>query len=256
MGRGGGGGAGGFRTGSAQTVVPGQNLQITVGAGGAGIPLTGGTIGIGGGDSSIVSLTGNPISIISSGGGYGGSYPDNAGGAGGSGGGATGSGAGGAGNDPAVSDNPSPITGQGFAGGGTPLGGAPRESGGGGGGASAAGGGGNATDGYGAHGGNGRESSISGVSTFYAGGGGGAGDPFANRGGLGGGGNGTGGTGAPAPFNSDSPTHGPYGPVSYRNVGRPGEQSKGGGGGGGTYPFTTVSGSGGSGIVILKFTKT
>ena len=92
---------------------------------------------------------------------------------------------------------------------------------------------------------------MTGVSTTYAGGGGGCGDPFANRGGLGGGGNGTGGpdtspVNCPTPFNSNHPSH--------SNIGLPGEDNTGGGGGGGSFPATSLSGLGGSGIVVIKIT--
>ena len=242
MGRGGGGGAGGFRVGSGLSIVPGSTYTITVGAGGAGISPSGGAIGKPGTSSS---FTGDGINISSNGGGHGGCWPNARGGTGGSGGGGGGpAGAAGPGNLPKVLDNPSPITAQGFDGGVGQAG--PRDSGGGGGGAGGVGGDGNAANGFAAHGGNGRAFDITGVSTFYAGGGGGCGDPFGNRGGLGGGGNGTGGTGAPTPFNSNHPSH--------PNIGLPGGDNTGGGGGGGSYPFTSLSGLGGSGVVIIKLT--
>lgn len=75
------------------------------------------------------------------------------------------------------------------------------------------------------NGGIGATSSISGVLTYYGGGGGGGNNP-SGTGGLGGG--------------------GPFGGVA-------GTTNTGGGGGGSSYSPATPSGSGGSGIVILKY---
>ena len=178
-------------------------------------------------------LSGNVFdTITSNGGGFGNGYatPGSSGGTGGSGGGGHGriggpAGTGGAGNTPSV--NPS----QGNNGG---SGTTSEGQGGGGGGASLVGGDATASPGgNGGAGGAGIASTISGASAGYAGGGGGA--TFggtAGAGGLGGGG------------------------AGGKNVaGTAGTTNSGGGGGGGNYsPSLDYSGgSGGSGIVILKW---
>lgn len=91
------------------------------------------------------------------------------------------------------------------------------------------------TEQNGTAGGNGIQSDISGTATYYGGGGGGA--HFTNLmgagGGLGGGGQGTGPSGV-------------SGGDGLKNSG-------GGGGGGGSFPATLEGGSGGSGVVIVRY---
>jgi hypothetical protein len=227
-----GGGAGGYREssgaasgcysasplGSGVSALPVlvQGYPITVGAGGAGGPNT--------------RNSGNPstFSTITSGaGGAGGNcnappitnlgLPGGSGG----GGGATGlggPGASGTGNTPPVSP---PQGNNGGTGGG---------SGGGGGGATVAGS--NSTSPTGSAGGAGATSSINGTPTARAGGGG-AGGP---------GGPGAGGTGGGAAGGS------PNNPGSSASA-----NTGGGGGGGGAGPACVNSGSGGSGIVIIRY---
>jgi len=230
VGHGGGGGAGGFRTGASHAVTA-QAYTITVGAGGTGGVYTG-TNPTSGGISSIVPVSGT--SIISAGGGHGGSQnaPTIAAQAGGSGGGGKTSNSGGAGNTPAIS----PITGevttvQGFAGGTAGT----ADHGGGGGGASEVG---SATVGVvGGTGGDGTANSYrlgTGVSAVtYAGGGGGASSSGTTRGAGGAGG---GGTGATYPTDTGYPTGG--------------TADTGGGGGGGR---DSAGGAGGSGIVVIRY---
>lgn len=206
----GGGGAGGMLTGSL-TVTPGSSYNITIGGGGNGAYSLSGTAASGGNSSF--------ASIVSTGGGYGGSAYSG-GGNGGSGGG-NGNGTGSVGSG---------IAGQGNN--GSNSYGINWSTGGGGGGASAA-----ATQSgvNGGNGGAGLVSSISGSSVTYAGGGGGGGDARGGAngsGGAGGGGNGsTGGGGV-------------------------GTNGLGGGAGGGGYNGSgwTNGATGGSGIVILSYT--
>jgi hypothetical protein len=184
------------------------------------------TVGGGGAGSTSNNNTGTSGSnsvfstITSAGGGGGGSRNTTPGLSGGSGGGGGGpSGTGGAGNTP----NTSPS--QGNAGGGVASGG--------GGGASAVGA--NGSDPNGGNGGNGSASSITGSSVTYAGGGGGAQAPsVASQGGTGGGGNG-----------------GAAGPLAPTN----GTTNLGGGGGAESNNNVSNGGSGGSGIVILKYSS-
>jgi hypothetical protein len=228
---GGGGGAGGLRTsygsttgggGSAESTI-GISLNtaytITIGEGGAGGPsFTRGNKGI----NSLFST------ITSEGGGYGGGIGSTEGpaGDGGSGGGA------GIGTPSAPSPLPggnaqtSPVQGYNGGAGGTY---ASPYPGGGGGGAGVIGA--NAYASGGGDGGNGLSSSITGSSVIYAGGGGGSGSHSGGTPGSGGtGGGGAGGdqaVGENATFNTGS-----------------------GGGGGGV---NNVGGSGGSGVVILRY---
>jgi len=218
----GGGGAGGYRTsisGSPLTLATNTLYAVTVGAGGSGKFLTGGT-GTSGSNSIFSTIT-------SAGGGGGASHATGSGLSGGSGGGAstTDGAAGGAGNTPSTSPS------QGNAGGSHPNG----DGAAGGGGASAAGASNSGAAGGG--GGNGTANSISGSSVTYAGGGGG-GSYSGGAGGAGGtGGGGTGGT-----YGSGGVTSG------TANLG---------GGGGGAGQITTTSGltggNGGSGIVIIRY---
>jgi len=224
--QGGGGGAGGYRNsfstetsgggGTSETELtftPGTVYTITVGAGGAGV-------GSGNGASGVASsISGSNITTITSAGGGGAGGLDANGISGGSGGG-------GAGND---NNTPNTTGGTGTANQG--FNGESRsgatQTGGGGGGAGEAGG----TDGVG-QGGDGLASSITG-SSVSRGGGGGSGIANSNTsraGGDGGGGAGGGDSNNPA------------------NVS--GTANTGGGGGGGHTGANT--GSGGSGVVILR----
>ena len=211
---GGGGGAGGLLYVSSYGVSQGTGVTVTIGAGGPGVnPGAFGDCGINGSNSVFGGLT-------AIGGGGGGSYsnPVPTGGASGGGGG------GGQNTSPGGS-----IAGQGNPGG---TGGA-GNGGGGGGGAGAVGS--NAAGANtGGNGGNGLPYSITGYSTYYAGGGGGGSQPTQsnNPGGLGGGGTGDG-----------QNQNGGAG-VAYT-----------GGGGGGTRSDNVflIGGTGGSGIVIVRY---
>ena len=219
----GGGGGGGFRTATGFAVSSGVGITVTVGGGGAGATSVSGTAGTTG-NASVFS------SISSAGGGGGGHWAGNPGLAGGSGGGGAGAdsgpGAGGAGNTPSTSPA------QGFAGGT----GANGRLAGGGGGASAAGAAGGAVASTAGAGGAGSSSSISGTSTTYAGGGGGGADGSTR----GTGGTGGGGTGGSATLSATA-----------------GTSNTGGGGGGGGNGNPNGNGfSGGSGIVIIRYTTT
>lgn len=212
---GGGGGAGGFRTsiGASTLSLTAQNYTVTVGAGGAG--RTGYNDGLKGSDSVFSTIT-------ATGGGGGGRGGDgNSGGSGGGGGGGDGTQRfGGAGNTPSTSPS------QGFNGGNGSING----GGGGGGGAGAVGG--NAPTGQGGNGGSGASSSLSGTSIVYAGGGGGA----YYTGSQGSGGSSIGGAG------------------SNSSAGGAGATNTGSGGGGYANNTTNrASGSGGSGIVIVRY---
>jgi hypothetical protein len=234
---GGAGGAGGYRESSGTasgcysvsplgTFVPALPVSVT------GYPITVGAGGNGGnpgsnGSNSIFST------ITSSGGGKGGNY-QTSGSAGGSGGGA-----GRDGSSPSTGNTPPVSPPQGQPGGGSnpPSYGVQDWNGsGGGGGAGAAGGDGvgNGSSGpaeFGGNGGNGVSSSITGSSVARAGGGGGASQSNLpaglGSGGLGGGGNG-----------------------GNCNTAQSGTANTGGGGGG--APNTTA-GSGGSGVVIIRY---
>jgi hypothetical protein len=235
---GGGGGAGGFREAKDSTIasphavsplaattgltITDQTYPITVGAGGAGgIQCGPFTTGFGGtvGNPSIFST------ITSSGGGKGG-RGNNGAGNGGSGGGA------GAINSSAGSGNTPPVS----PSQGTNGSNGASDAGGGGGGATVAAC--NATPENGADGGAGATTSISGSPTAYAGGGGGAGETTKGCGGAGGGGAGF--------------TNGSNGPGS----GVAGTANTGGGGGGAHSNSNcnpTSGGTGGSGIVVIRY---
>ena len=231
---GGGGGAGGFRESFPNPATGGlsvsaQGYPITVGAGGAGAPS--GSRGAVGSNSIFSSVT-------SAGGGEGGANTSGAGGNGGSGGGAGApSSSGGTGNTPPVSpsqgNNGSPET--------DPVG----ISGAGGGGATSTGN--DSPSRNGGPGGNGGGTSInpaagtpgpSGPLRYFSGGGAGGGGSAGGggTGGYGGGGNG----GGEGPGTSGSA----------------GTANTGGGGGGGGLTAGGVknpSGSGGSGVVIIRY---
>tara|TARA_A100001391_G_scaffold70102_1_gene44786 strand:+ start:186 stop:1529 length:1344 start_codon:yes stop_codon:yes gene_type:complete len=238
---GGGAGAGGFREnkssvdtytaspleGAADITVTAQAYPITVGAGGAGSASSKGSAG----SASIFSTT------TSAGGGEGGSRSaspktgGNGGSGGGGGGGCGGSfGPGGTGNTPPVS----PAQGTNGGSGGNNG----SHQGGGGGGAGAAGSSvGPATDGNasGGTGGNGVATSITGSPVTRAGGGGGSGRT-ATSAPPGAGGSGGGGRGEGNP-----------------NVTVQSGTANTGGGGGGTEFLCNAGGSGGSGIVVIRY---
>jgi hypothetical protein len=226
-GRGGGGGAGGFRQNFPSPAIAGlpvsvQGYPITFGAGGAAI--TAETTGNSGSPSI--------FSTITSTGGGAGAGSNACGLSGGSGGGAGSannlSATGGSGNTPPVSPpqgNP----------GGPAIGGPnPANAGAGGGGASASGVS-NSSNNGGA-GGAGSANSISGSPVTYAGGGGGSSFPLSGTGGAGGSGGGGAGGGSP------------------RQPGTNGTANTGGGGGGTSSDTAPIlSGSGGSGIVVIRY---
>jgi hypothetical protein len=229
---GGGGGAGGYRAGTLTSLAVNTNYTVTVGGGGGGgsgtVPSVRGTSG----SNSVFS------SITSAGGGGGGSSfvgstTQFSGGDGGSGGGGglnnSGSTTGGTGNTP----NTSPS--QGNNGGGTSIyaGGAAYGCSGGGG-ASATGGNGNGGGSTGASGGAGTASTITGPSVTRAGGGGGFGSVTGGTG-VNGGGNGGNNAGA-------------NGTAGSANTG-------GGGGGAGQDPGNRNGLSGGSGLVVLRYSN-
>lgn len=231
---GGGGGAGGMLTGTI-SINNGVPYSVTVGAGGAGMSAgTGGwlTSDAGShGSSGVNSSVGSLLIAIGGGGGAG---------QGASGGGGIGrsGGSGGAGSH--GFSGGSGTAGQGNSGG---VGGsAANYLGAGGGGAGGVGGNGPASGNAAGAGGVGAASSISGSSVFYAGGGGGGiydnGGQQSNSGGSGG--NGGGGIGS----------------LNSRTGGGNGTGNLGGGGGGaGGYEPQTwyTAGSGGSGIVIIRY---
>jgi hypothetical protein len=226
----GGGGAGGYRTtfpspgcNAGSFPITATAYPITVGGGGAAVPTVN-TRGASGTNSifSTITSTGG-----GGGGGAGAPVPERIGSTGGSGGGgALNCGTGGAGNTPPVSPS------QGNNGGNSAIpspANAPGYGAGGGGGAGAVGSVGTSGPGTGA-GGAGSANSITGSPVTYAGGGGGG-----NNAGTAPGGSGVGGAGG---FSSPAGT----GTV---NTG------SGGGGSGGSAPV--VAGSGGSGIVVIRY---
>lgn len=230
----GGGGAGGMLSGTI-SINNGVYYTVSVGAGGAGVSsgnggwLTSdaGTHGTNGGNSSVGSL------LVAVGGGGGA-------GMGASGGGGVGrsGGSGGAGSYKASAG--SGTAGQGNAGGtGSNQN---NHMGGGGGGAGAVGGNAPDTGNSAAAGGSGAASSISGSSTYYAGGGGGG---IYDNGGQQNSSGGSGGQGG-----------GGIGALNSRTNGGAGTGNTGGGGGGaGSYEPQTwyTGGTGGSGIVIIRY---
>ena len=226
----GGGGAGGYRNsystetsgggGSSETglqLTTGEEYTITVGAGGSGVQNLRGVNG----SNSLISGTGI-TTITSIGGGGGGSGLGSAGiengNSGGSGGGA-------ADSAQASGTGGSGTANQGYSGGNANA--SFNYDGGGGGGASAVGAN-VVSSNVGGNGGAGLASSITGSSVSRAGGGGGGGDTTGGTGGTGGGGNG--GTSAANPTNGTTNT----------------------GSGGGAARNNVSSGSGGSGVVILR----
>lgn len=225
----GGGGGGGVLTANNYVISSGQTLQVTVGSGGA---AGSGTVAASNGSNSVFG------SFTAVGGGAGGSVTPILPSAGGSGGG-------GGWDQPTIA-RAAGTSGQGNAGGLSNRAG--FGGGGGGGGAAASGSDGtslSANSGRGGNGGNGISSSISGSTAYYGGGGGGGINDNSNTvvsngggtGGLGGGGNGS----SMGYFPSNSNFNGTSGAANT------------GGGGGGTDPESLVAGSGGSGIVIIRY---
>jgi hypothetical protein len=224
--RGGGGGAGGLLAGHVG-ITPGTSYSVTVGAG-ATYPTPGSYVQGGNGSNSVFGI----ITAIGGGGGSTGAGDGNAGtngSAGGSGGGSTG-------NASGLRGGGAGISGQGFAGGnslGTSI---PGHGGGGAGGPGL-----NGMDiNFGTNGGVGLASDISGTRTVYAGGGGGGSTVASNtsgKGGAGGGGNGG---------------EGGSGTLLLK-----GAVNSGGGGGGSSNQVSPLDGgSGGSGIVIIRYPGT
>jgi hypothetical protein len=230
---GGGGGAGGLRTSYGSTsgggasaeptlsLTTGTSYSLTVGDGGAGVTWVGANLAGNNGYDSVFN------NITSIGGGGGSSYATqtipSSGGSGGGGGSQA------VGAQTGASGEP----GQGYAGGSGFTGGTPYPGGGGGG---AGGLGGNATTGVGGNGGDGLQNDITvtttGTGPYYAGGGGSA----------------TYGSGTPGTGGSGIGGAGKY----TNSNGNPGNPQTGSGGGGTNGGFP--SGSGGSGIVILRYT--
>jgi len=220
--RSGGGGAGGYISGS--TTISSGSYTITIGGGGAGGPSDG-TNGTNGSNSSAFSQT--AIGGGRSGNGTNDNNPTQSA--------SGGSGGGGNGTDNAATNGASGTSGQGNDGGDAiTVGGTGGGRSGGGGGAGAAGG--NASSGAAGDGGAGSQWLDS---NYYAGGGGGGTDPRKSSspgdGGIGGGGDGGG-----------------------RNIRNPtsGTANTGGGGGGSTYDpgSAEFGGSGGSGVVKVRYT--
>jgi len=247
---GGGGGAGGYRcsvvgensgggaSAESRITLAAGSYTVTIGAGGTG---TGGnyTDGNSGTNSSLI---GGAISIASTGGGAGQSYKGS-----GTTQAASGGSGGGAGINESSSFNAggSGTTGQGYAGasagtGRQNTGQYPPGNGGGGAGAVGVGGFGKGSTSD-AAGGAGVESSIDGTATYRAGGGGGfnpniTSGSWASSGGTGGGGNGA--------------LHPSYGGAAGQN----GTANTGGGGGSATgNNATNIPGTGGSGVVIIRY---
>lgn len=234
-----GGGAGGYREGRASNdcysaspanapaglTVSATTYPVTVGSGGPGASPSGSAGNVGGDGSNSIFST-----ITSTGGGGGSNEPSsgNSGGSGG-GGGRSGNNPGGSGNTPPVSpsqgnpggagsDVPGNIT-QGGGGGASSSGGTgPRPAGGG-------------------QGGNGHPTSITGSAVTRGGGGSANGK---------GGGPGGGGDSGRTPYHTGTPT----------SNGDSGDANTGGGGGGATteaHPGTQYAGSGGKGIVVIRY---
>ena len=251
--QGGGGGAGGFQNLTDQQVVPGDQIAVTVGAGGVGGyfggPVPASDITPTSGANSVYA---NPISpITSTGGGRGGGRQSSGGLAAATGG--SGGGGGSAGASPGATDAAAGTSGQGNSGGAGI--GSDNVGGAGGGGAGAAGtsvppgngDGGNSTNqaNFGQRGGTGAPSTITGTSTMYAGGGGGSGGTGVSTLYYSGGAGGDGGGG-----------HGKSGSESP-GIALAGAVNTGSGGGSSTQPGNKASNAakseaGGSGLVVVK----
>ena len=241
---GGGGGGGGLLAGT-NVVLTAGTYPIVVGAGGTGAPAGTNVAAGSDGSNSSISLTGGTTLANGIGGGGGGSshqYGDKPGRPGGSGGGASGQ---------YTTNKGLGTPGQGYDGGNSAGQWYPAGGGG-------AGGVGVTNP---ATGGNGVQNAITGTSLYWAAGGGGAGYSVAGgNGGLGGGGggapktastNGLAGTGGLNPG-----TNGGDGSLgSQTNVpgGNGGVNTGSGGGGGSHYQSNNFGGTGGSGIVIIKY---
>lgn len=218
---GGGGGAGGLLTAAGLSVASGTVYTVTVGAGGSGQSYAN-RASITAGSSSVFGA------ISTNGGGQGGTESQNWGN--GTGAGASGGSGGGGGYAGSTTSGGSGTSGQGFAG-GTNAGGSTNLFGGGGGAGSV---GTNAVSNTSCGvGGTGMCSTITGARVFYAGGGGGgtAASGDSNKVGIGGGGGGGDG-GFLVGFSGQANT---------------------GGGGGGSQAASAITGSGGSGIVIIRY---
>jgi hypothetical protein len=242
---GGGGGAGGLLStvsstgggGSLQTPLT-MSLDtaytVTVGAGGSGGTSSFTARGTAGSNSSI---TGSGITTVTAtGGGGGGTFSTSGQTAGGDGGSSGGGGGGSA--SAGGTRTASPV--QGYTGGtGANDGGSTYAAGGGGGGAGANGGNpsGSGASGTGGAGGAGVSNSITGSSVTYGGGGGGG---YGRDGGVAGGNVGPGGSGG----GGNGSTNGSAGSNGTANTG-------GGGGGAGGYP--QANGTGGSGIIVIRY---
>jgi hypothetical protein len=239
----GAGGAGGYRESSG--TASGSYSVSPLGAGVSALPVTVTSypITVGGGGTASAPTAGgvgsNSIfSTITSAGGGSGARSPGFGGNGGSGGGAVNCCSGGTGNTPPTSPPQGNPGGDGINSG--------SSGGGGGGGATVAGAQGTLSPLRGGTGGAGATTSISGSPTAYAGGGGGAGyvggsNPAPNSGAPGGiGGGGSGGSNPPVP-------HTPFdGQNATANTG-------GGGGGAANSGSAQTGGTGGSGIVIVRY---
>jgi hypothetical protein len=230
---GGGGGAGGMIEIADYPVFPGQVIPVTVGAGG---PAPGFQ------PSNNISFQGSPSSfaeIVAVGGGYGGNHSGGGSGPGGAGGSGGGAGAGPGGNSFGSANQPQ-YTEYGAVGHGFPGGNGHPSPWCGGGGGGAGGRGTNAIGGEtGGQGGRGRVSYITGEARWYAGGGGGGsespGTTHWGRGGVGGGGRGSANDGGKDNYPDMS---------GRRNTG---------GGGGGTRDHPSGAGTGGPGVVIIRY---
>jgi hypothetical protein len=222
-GYGGGGGAGGAID-SNQTFSAGVTYTVTIGSGGAAFANHTQQ----GNDGTSSSISGTGISTVSSTGGGGGGTASSNGKSGGSGGGGGYNSAGGAGT-----------AGQGNAGANAFNNSDPYASGGGGG----KGGAGNTNSGANVAGAGGTGINWKSLGTFYAGGGGGGvagGSGYTQNGVLGAGGSGGGGSGQ-------------WGGYTAATAGG---NNTGGGGGGGGYNGSisqSLTGAGGSGVVILRY---
>jgi len=240
---GGGGGAGGFRAITSQAVTSSTAYTVTIGSGGAATYPD--NVRSGNGTNSSFSGSGF-TTITASGGGAGGAEGSSTPASGGSGGGGTYNSAGASGN----SGGYSPV--EGYAGAGGTSGGGNWASGGGGG-ASAAGG--SAANAYTAGaGGAGASTSISGGAAtgagqlvsgtyYFAGGGGGSAQKVSGVNSFGGAG-GNGGGGAGSADNNSGLNREAFGITGLLNTG---------GGGGGAGGDNALGGSGGSGIVIIRY---
>lgn len=260
---GGGGGAGGVVYQTNVNLNSGS-YSITIGAGGTGSTATNTFSGVAGGDggdtfiqSGGSDLVINSITYRGKGGGGGGDYASATGNGTGTGNGSAG-GSGGGGNA-----YQSPTTGGAANQGNTYFNGSTNVAGGyaggtgssgfsgGGGGAGGVGGGGTGDNIM--RGGTGVQISITGTNSWYAGGGGGAKLYAANasNNGIGGlGGSGVGGDG-----NASEDNSGDYNYIATRHNGTNGTGSGGGGGayGQNSAPASTGGGTGGSGVVIIRF---